>query len=552
MSRSNTRLVQTESVFKRRDYALFTLLSLVMLSATGYFVLYWLSLKSWLYYPFPFAIAMFMFLIVISNYFGRWFLLPYMRRPGRMRARPGRRVAVVTTVIPEAEPLDMLEATLRAMVGLDYPHDTWVLDEEDDDRVKALCNKLGVHYFTRKRMAHYQTETATFQSNSKHGNYNAWLHEIGFDRYDIIAAFDPDHVPVAGFLSTVLGYFDDPKVGYVQAAQAYYNQKANFIARGAAEETYAYYSSVQMASYGLGYPIIVGCHNTHRVTALRQVGGFAPHDADDLLITLLYRTRGWQGVYVPQVLARGLTPVDWTGYLTQQRRWARSVLDIKLRLYHKLNDNLSLKTQVISFLHGFNYLYKSFILFIGLLLTLYMLATGHALKLFSLSAVPKLAALFVVLLVCDFYRQRFYLDPQTERGLHWRVALLHLAKWPYTLLALCEVILNRRVRYALTAKVKSKRRHLLFGPHVAVAILVAVAWLIGVAFGRITEPLLHIWAAVAAAGSLGLALTEFIRFPDPYDQRLAPPADRSEAAEKPDSVTVAAVGSHVRGSAYHS
>ena len=48
----------------------------------------------------------------------------------------------------------------------------------------------------------------------------------------MIAAFDPDHVPEAEFLSAVLGYFDDPSVGYVQAAQAYYNQAASFIARG--------------------------------------------------------------------------------------------------------------------------------------------------------------------------------------------------------------------------------------------------------------------------------------------------------------------------------
>jgi hypothetical protein len=47
----------------------------------------------------------------------------------------------------------------------------------------------------------------------------------------------------------------------------------------------------------LGYPIVTGCHNTHRVTALRQVGGFAPHAADDLLMTLHYSVGGWKGVH---------------------------------------------------------------------------------------------------------------------------------------------------------------------------------------------------------------------------------------------------------------
>ena len=133
-----------------------------------------------------------------------------------------------------------------------YPHDTWVLDEGDEAPVKALCYALGAQHFSRKNFSHYHTAQGTFQSHSKYGNYNAWLAEVGFKRYDIITAFDPDHVPKPSFLAHVLGYFEDPQVGYVQVAPAYYNQKTSFIARGAAEETYAFYSTMQMASYGLG------------------------------------------------------------------------------------------------------------------------------------------------------------------------------------------------------------------------------------------------------------------------------------------------------------
>ena len=50
-----------------------------------------------------------------------------------------------------------------------------------------------------------------------------------------------------------------------------------------------------MASYGLGQTILVGSHTTQRISALMEVGGFAAHDADDLLITLRYRASRWQG-----------------------------------------------------------------------------------------------------------------------------------------------------------------------------------------------------------------------------------------------------------------
>ena len=41
----------------------------------------------------------------------------------------------------------MLEGTVKALIGLDYPHDTWVLDEGDDEKVKALCLKIGSQPF---------------------------------------------------------------------------------------------------------------------------------------------------------------------------------------------------------------------------------------------------------------------------------------------------------------------------------------------------------------------------------------------------------------------
>ena len=244
--------VQTERVFKWWDYPLFTLLSFVNLTAVAYFGSHWVSLKDWRSHPAVLWVLTLILLVVSINYFGRWFLLPLMRKPKPRPARVGWKIAVATSFVPGAEPLEMLRETLKALVSLDYPHDTWVLDEGDSEQVKTLCQELGVKHFSRKSLLAYQAQSGRFQSGSKHGNYNAWFYSFGLNNYDIITVFDPDHVPVPAFLSRVIGFFDDPSIAYVQVAQAYYNQKASFIARGAAEETYAYYSSVQMASYRYG------------------------------------------------------------------------------------------------------------------------------------------------------------------------------------------------------------------------------------------------------------------------------------------------------------
>ncbi len=516
----NNKIVQNEKVFMWWDYPIFIVLTSLSFYAIYYFMSYWFSLKDWLHYPVTFLIMTLLLIIILLNSQLRWFFLLFMKRPRSMPIKPGWKVGVVTTFVPGAEPIEMLEETLKALIALEYPHDTWVLDEEDNDQVKLLCQRLGTHHFSRKNLTQYQTETGTFQSHSKHGNCNAWLYEVGFDRYDVITVFDPDHLPSPAFLSNVLGYFEDPKVGYVQVAQAYYNQRASFIARGAAEETYAYFSYIQMASYGLGYPIIVGCHNTHRVTALKQIGGFAPRYGEDQLTSLFYRADGWQGVYVPQILARGLAPVDWNGYLTQQRGWARIILDIKFRIYSHLSRNLPLRTRVISFLHGLNYLHRSIIIFTGLLLLAYMLATGVTPKVISYSTVPNLFFLLVALQICEFYQQRFYLDWQSEWGFHWRAGLLQFTKWPYLLLALFDVILDRQA-YALTRKVKAKSPNcMLLWPHMLAVTFILTAWIIGLVSEHSINPFLHMCTAIIVLSSLATILTGYLNFPDPYGKNL--------------------------------
>ncbi|MGH9842562.1 MAG: glycosyltransferase family 2 protein [Blastocatellia bacterium] len=510
-----------EGLFARSDYLAFALLTCLSMGAIVFFLVHWFSFGDWLAYPLSFSILTLIVFVKVANSQTRWFTLLFMKRPRPIAPRSGLKVGVITTIVPGAEPLEMLEETVRALVSLDYPHDTWVLDEGDDEEVKALCRKAGAFHFSRKNSPHYQTDGGVFQVRSKHGNYNAWLDEIGYDRYEIIAAFDPDHVPAPSFLTNVLGYFEDPGVGYVQAAQAYYNQRVNFIARGAAEETYEYYSCTQMASYCFDQPAVVGCHNTHRVKALREVGGFAAHDADDLLIGLRYQACGWRGVYVPRILARGLTPVDWDGYLTQQLRWARSVIDVKCRLRQLVGKKIPLIGQALSALHGFFYLQNSVTTFLGLLLLIYMLVTGAVPPVVGVDTLLKLALLCAALQACAFYRQKFYLDPRAEWGTYWRAELLRYAKWPVFLLALWQAAVERRVPYALTRKVrKESRSRMLVIPHVLVIVTVCAACVTGVLLNHRVPSLLCWVAAAVVTASFALILTSRLHFPAPYDGSL--------------------------------
>ncbi|MFZ0390866.1 MAG: glycosyltransferase [Calditrichia bacterium] len=502
--------VQSEKVFKWWDYLLFAAITVIIFLVTGFFLKHWFSFRSWETYPVNFILITLGLFSLILNYMGlgRWFFLPFMRRPKTMPVQEGLKVAVVTTFVPGEEPIELLEKSLSALKDLEYPHETWVLDEKDDQKVKKLCEELGVNYFSRMKMPRYQQDEGYFKSHTKYGNYNAWLHEIGFKNYDVLAAFDPDHIPAKTFLNYILGYFRDKKVGYVQAAPAYYNQKASFIAQGAAEETYSYFSSSQMIRYGMNYPVIIGSHNVHRMKALAEAGGFAPHHADDLLLTLHYRKLGWKGVYVPKILARGLTPEAWSGYLHQQLRWARSVMDLKFRNSKSLSHFLPLKERIINMLHGLNYLYESIIISFGIVYLIYLLFTGEILPMLHFKQWPYFLMLIGGLQLSEIFRKRFYLDWRREAGLHWRVGILKAAKWPYFLLAIWEVILNKTPEYSITRKSRGNGNNLQwFSVHYLIAMFLILTVFFTLLTGQFRSLEVYVISFIVITGFLVLPFT---------------------------------------------
>ncbi|HSR91137.1 MAG TPA: glycosyltransferase family 2 protein [Gemmatimonadales bacterium] len=494
-------------------------LTILAVAATAAFVWFWFrqgALEA------AFLVATALLVFHLGSWFGRWLFLWSMRRPTPVPPVPGLKVAVVTTFVPDAESIDMLAQSLRAMLAMDYPHDTWVLDEGDSPDVAALCQRLGVRHYSRKHRDPFQATEGRFAKGTKYGNYNAWLGEIGTTQYQILAAFDPDHVPEKSYLTRVLGFFRDPLVGYVQAPQVYYNQDASFIARGAAEESYAYYSAHLMASYGMGQTILIGSHTTQRISALMEVGGFAAHDADDLLITLRYRASRWQGVYLAEILALGMTPVDWEGYLKQQIRWGRSVIDIKLHVLPQMMGELSLADRFLSLFHGAYYL-RAFTIPFAYTVLAELLFRGRAPEYLGPVALGYLTALMVFLGAVGLFRRRFFLDPKREGGMHWRAALLQFAKWPYQCIAAWRAVRRTTGIYTVTLKLRAAGSPwLMLSPHWVVAIIMGLAVATAVELHMpLTAPIVLAGIAIVLT-SAWIALSEFLPVPHSWDEMIYP------------------------------
>ncbi|MER6910650.1 glycosyltransferase family 2 protein [Streptomyces sp. NPDC000594] len=264
------------------------------------------------------------------------------RDPVPVVPESGTRVAFLTSFVPGKEPLEMVTKTLEAAVRIRHRGvmHVWLLDEGNDPAVKEVCAKLGVHHFSRKGVAEWNTEKGPHRAKTKHGNYNAWLQAHG-DDYDYFASVDTDHVPLPNYLERMLGYFRDPDVGFVIGPQVYGNYDT-FVTKAAESQQFLFHALIQRAGNHYGAPMFVGTSNAVRISALKQIGGLYDSITEDMATGFeIHRAKNpatgkkWRSVYTPDVLAVGEGPTAWTDFFTQQLRWSRGTYETILKQYWK-------------------------------------------------------------------------------------------------------------------------------------------------------------------------------------------------------------------------
>jgi cellulose synthase/poly-beta-1,6-N-acetylglucosamine synthase-like glycosyltransferase len=269
------------------------------------------------------------------------------RDPVPVRPAAGQRVAFLTTIVPQAESLDLVRPTLEAALQIRHHGqlDVWLLDEGDDDEVKALCAELGVNHFTRRGVERWNEPSGPNKAKSKHGNYNAWLEAHG-EQYDFMLGVDPDHVPLANFAERFLGYFRDPDVAFVVGPQVYGNYQG-FIVRAAESQQFLFHSLLQRAGNRSRTPMLVGTNNALRVSALKQIGGFQDSITEDMATSLVFHasrnpetSKRWTSVYTPDVVAVGEGPASFTDYFSQQDRWSRGTDEVLARRFWQMGPRL--------------------------------------------------------------------------------------------------------------------------------------------------------------------------------------------------------------------
>lgn len=259
------------------------------------------------------------------------------RQVGRSKS-PGS----VDLIIPTYnEPKELLRKTILCATQIEWGDLTInVLDDGDRADVKALCQELGVRYFSR-----------SFNKGAKAGNMNAALK---FLTGDYVAILDADFLAYKNFIKRAMIEFQDDDVAIVQFPQTFYNpdptQHNSELFKELNDEQWVWYHQVLPIRDSANLATSCGsCSVVHR-SALKLIGDEFPENTitEDFDLSLRMLDLGKVTRYVDEPVAIGLHAQSVNDFFKQRKRWALGNL-AAFRLSLSRKGMLPLSKKIILF-----------------------------------------------------------------------------------------------------------------------------------------------------------------------------------------------------------
>jgi cellulose synthase/poly-beta-1,6-N-acetylglucosamine synthase-like glycosyltransferase len=255
----------------------------------------------------------------------------------RWRRRPPARtlggyVPMVSLHIPAYnEPPELVEQTLRALAGLDYPNfEVIVVDnntphENTWQPLTQICHELGFKCLHLDKWPGYKSGALNFAL------------AMTDPHAEIVGVIDADYIVRPDWLRRIVPYFHDRAVAFVQTPQDYRDYEGSRFSQ-AEYDGYKYFFALSMPFRNERNAIIFcGTMGLLRKSVLQEIGGWdqwcITEDAEASL-RILYR--GYQALFVEETFGRGLMPLDFESLKKQRFRWAFGGVQVIKKHWWKL------------------------------------------------------------------------------------------------------------------------------------------------------------------------------------------------------------------------
>ncbi|QQS38692.1 glycosyltransferase [Candidatus Woesebacteria bacterium] len=286
----------------------------------------------WLSLPFFFAqayTAMLVTLSVINNWKAKYETV----RPTLPTNLPC--VAIVVPVYEE--PIDIIQRTLKSLLHISYDKDLVIIvskgyngnfketayTQKLIDMVNTVCSD---HANISTKSAKHQRKNihllfSNQQNNAKAGNLNATLDFLAkeYPWIDHVLTQDADEIAYCDLLKATMGYFNDPKIAYVQTIkQADVNKHDPF-----GNHDLMWYCRTAASRNADNAMFACGSGVVWKISALRSIGGFATWNlVEDLTTSYNLLAAGWKSSYHYEALSKGIAPEDLPNFIKQRSTWA--------------------------------------------------------------------------------------------------------------------------------------------------------------------------------------------------------------------------------------
>ena len=306
------------------------------------------------------------FVLIILGLYGwhRFFLVREYTKHKDRAAGPVPLVAddrwpMVTVQLPFYNEMYVIERLIDAVAAFDYPQDKLEIQILDDstDETTGIAELAALRLEARGFMVSYLHRT-------DRTGYKAGALEKGLEvaKGEFIAIFDADFVPDADFLKSTVPYFiGNEKLALVQARWGHLNHDYSLLTRIQAVMLDGHFILEHGGRNRAGcFFNFNGTAGVWRREAIPDSGGWQ-HDTltEDLDLSYRAQLRGWQFLFVPQVVAPAEVPVEMNSFKSQQHRWAKgSIQTCRKNLPTILRANLPFKVKAEAFFHltaNFNY-----------------------------------------------------------------------------------------------------------------------------------------------------------------------------------------------------
>jgi cellulose synthase (UDP-forming) len=294
-------------------------------------------------YSFIFFLAEFIGLVLFAFFaFNAWFLRYHS--PQGVSVEKPESIDVFITVA--GEPVDIVKQTIEAAVNIDYHiKKIYLLDDKGDIAYKNIAEKFGCGYFAREDHSH-----------AKAGNLNHAFHRTDGD---LILTLDADQIPQPQIISTLIGYFKFPMIGFIQSKQDFKVPVGDPFGN----TDRIFYNVMQLGKDMDNSAFSCGSGVIYRRKALEEIGGFSTWNlVEDVHTSILLHDRGWRSVYHNYPLSKGTAPADIHGVYRQRRQWAADSLRILFWDNPFRRKGLTFKQKLQYFNLGFVYLVSAFVM----------------------------------------------------------------------------------------------------------------------------------------------------------------------------------------------